>query len=717
MSSPARPPLTEEAKKTLIDEILKKDASFKDIFGVTESGDAEERGASYRKAYRQLALNLHPDKNPGNDAAAEAFKKVRNFYEAISNPENNWSAEKASIAMNHRMPDERRNQEDAEAENLARNEEREAWERGQKEEARKGREREQQLNKKKQEQLNEQAKRKVLKSQERALKAAKRSQAILKSPSETIADPANDCALFLRNKDGSRALLSYVRAHQKGDSSGLPEIKDIFDKIVQRKSVLGVTPRSTQNPISPLTKSELLEIINTKPQNLLQSKRGYDVITELLRASAEKLDLHDLLDVRKNLNILLEVRRGGGDNGAKSCVAETNKIIEGKLRGILDEYVFREAGIKIETHDPSQAGGGIFELRFKVPDPGKVPPTLQEFNLTVGMTYTSPMGRFAKLGFSARPGRGAKHSPDEAPITLLITEETIRTIADKQQERIGDDLKLIQYALLENDAISDPKNIKCLESHSGCRYQIKLETDQDPEEFKQKISNVLGIDPELFSIKGGEIEIAIAETKGAEILKNLESERQKLKQCEILHSFLIEAGVNPDAVTFRKNDEGNFTCSLENSDENQRKIQPPFTLNAETAKLELSVNSKGIKSVDERVQKLGFSDQPQCTMESLGRELKPQEEYRDAVGRETRAPKPPHAEKAAAQKSPSSSPQPIECVSLLTRIKKFLGIDDKKSTKPVVKEWNEDKPSTIFKPTSAMELIKMVINLFKGSGR
>lgn len=710
-----------EEEKRLIDKILNEAAETKnedEIFKIFEEIFNLNRSQTIKKFYHDLSLILHPDKNGHKKEAVAAFQLLGTFYSNKLPPSDNTKRNEED-----ELEAQEEERKKAQEELSKRIKEAEAQKIKEEEAAREAAQR---LRQEEQERLKRQAESHVSASKESALRAAKKSQAALESPSETIANPAKDCGDFLAKKDGSRALLSYVRAHQKGDSSGLPKIKDIFDKIVQRKSALGVTLLFTQNPIYPLTKSELLEIINTKPQNLLQSEHGYDVITELLRASAEKLDLHDLLDIRKDLNDLLAVRNGQGDDGAKSCVAETNKIIEGKLRGILDEYVFKEAGIKIKTHDPSQTDGRIFELKFKVPNTNKVPSALQSFSLTSGLTYTLP-GLLAKLGLSAKQGRRYEGSQDEAPITLPITEDVIRRVADEQQERIGDDLKLIQYALLKNGAISDPKNIKCLESHSGCRYQIKLETGQDPEESKQKISKVLGIDPKLCSIKGGEIEIAIAKTQSAEILKDLESERQKLKQCEILHSFLIEAKIDPDAVTFRKNDEGNFICSLKNSDENQKKIQPPFTLNPETEELELSVNSIEIKKVDERVQKLGFPGQPQHPMESLGRELTSQEQYRDAAEqtrtpeatRETGAPKSssPHAEEAAAQKSPSSSPQPIECVSLLTRIKKFLGIDDKKSTKPVVEEWNEKKPSTTFKPTSVMELIKMVTNLFKGSGR
>jgi molecular chaperone DnaJ len=56
---------------------------YYDILGVTR--DADQR--QIKQAYRRLAMELHPDRNPGNPDAEERFKEAAEAYDVLSNPE------------------------------------------------------------------------------------------------------------------------------------------------------------------------------------------------------------------------------------------------------------------------------------------------------------------------------------------------------------------------------------------------------------------------------------------------------------------------------------------------------------------------------------------------------------------------------------------------------------------------------------------------------
>lgn len=57
---------------------------FYELLGVAR--DADE--ATIKKAFRRIAMKLHPDRNPGDEAAEAKFKEAKEAYEVLSDPNN-----------------------------------------------------------------------------------------------------------------------------------------------------------------------------------------------------------------------------------------------------------------------------------------------------------------------------------------------------------------------------------------------------------------------------------------------------------------------------------------------------------------------------------------------------------------------------------------------------------------------------------------------------
>ncbi|EFO16342.1 DnaJ domain-containing protein [Loa loa] len=72
---------------------------FYSVLGVSRNAD----DAAIRKAYRKLALQWHPDKNPNNNEVAEQkFKHITQAYEVLSDPKKRSSYDRSRLTNSQR---------------------------------------------------------------------------------------------------------------------------------------------------------------------------------------------------------------------------------------------------------------------------------------------------------------------------------------------------------------------------------------------------------------------------------------------------------------------------------------------------------------------------------------------------------------------------------------------------------------------------------------
>ena len=56
---------------------------YYEVLGISKDATADE----IKKAYRQKAIQFHPDRNPGDKDAEEKFKEAAEAYDVLSNEE------------------------------------------------------------------------------------------------------------------------------------------------------------------------------------------------------------------------------------------------------------------------------------------------------------------------------------------------------------------------------------------------------------------------------------------------------------------------------------------------------------------------------------------------------------------------------------------------------------------------------------------------------
>ena len=76
------------------------DKDYYKILGVSDKATSKE----ITKAYRTLARELHPDKNPGDNAAEERFKEVSAAYDVLGSDERRAEYDEVRLTGPMSMP-------------------------------------------------------------------------------------------------------------------------------------------------------------------------------------------------------------------------------------------------------------------------------------------------------------------------------------------------------------------------------------------------------------------------------------------------------------------------------------------------------------------------------------------------------------------------------------------------------------------------------------
>ena len=70
---------------------------YYEVLGVSRDATVDE----IKKSYRKLAMQYHPDKNPGNKEAEEKFKEIAEAYAILSDPQKREKYNRFGHAAGH----------------------------------------------------------------------------------------------------------------------------------------------------------------------------------------------------------------------------------------------------------------------------------------------------------------------------------------------------------------------------------------------------------------------------------------------------------------------------------------------------------------------------------------------------------------------------------------------------------------------------------------